>query len=76
MVRVKNYASLNHEDIASNEVNVSSDVLFIPEIFSNIMVQTKNLPCKRIALMQNYDYIGTNAYCSQWGDLGYYGSTY
>ena len=27
----ENYASLNHEDIASNEVNVSpSDVLFIP----------------------------------------------
>lgn len=68
----ENYASLNHEDIASNEVNVSpSDVLFIPEIFSNIMVQTKNLPCKRIALMQNYDYVLEQMpIASQWGDLG------
>lgn len=66
------YSSLNHADISSNEVSVSpSDVLFIPEIFSNIMIQTKKLPCKRIALLQNYDYILEQMpIASQWGDLG------
>ena len=66
------YGNLNHADIASEEVSVSpSDVLFIPEIFSNIMIQTKKLPCKRIALLQNYNYMLEQIPMSvQWGDLG------
>jgi glycosyltransferase involved in cell wall biosynthesis len=68
----ESYASIPHYDIAKDEVSVSpSDILFIPELFSNIMVQTKKLPCKRIALLQNYDYMLEQMPMSaQWGDLG------
>lgn len=66
------YTELTHEDISSDEVSVSpSDILFIPEIFSNVMIQTKKLPCKRIVILQNYDYILEQMPISaQWGDLG------
>lgn len=66
------YADMKHEDIGSEEVNVGpSDVLFIPEIFANVMIQTKKLPCKRIALLQNYDYLlDQMPMASQWGTLG------
>lgn len=66
------YASLPHYDLVKDELSVSpSDILFIPEIFSNVMVQTKKLPCKRIALLQNYDYmLEQMPMSSQWGDLG------
>ena len=66
------YSELEHYDIASDEVSVSpSDILFIPEIFSNVMIQTKKLPCKRIVILQNYDYILEQMpMAAQWGDLG------
>lgn len=66
------YASLPHMDITNDEVKVApSDILFIPEIFANVMIQTRKLPCKRIALVQNYDYILEQMpMSSQWGDLG------
>lgn len=66
------YADLPHEDISKDDVSVSpSDILFIPELFSNIMTQTKKLPCKRIVILQNYDYILEQMPLSvQWGDLG------
>lgn len=66
------YADLTHEDIGGEDVKVSpSDILFIPEIYANVMIQTKNLPCKRIALLQNYDYILEQMpMASQWGNIG------
>lgn len=66
------YSSLPHYNIEDGDVSVSaSDILFIPEIFSNIMMQTKKLPCKRIAITQNYDFILEQMpVSSQWGDLG------
>jgi hypothetical protein len=66
------YADLPHEDISKGDVSVSaSDILFIPELFSNIMMQTKKLPCKRVALLQTYDYVLEQMPMSaQWGDLG------
>lgn len=33
------------------------DVMVIPEVFSNVMEQTKNLPCVRIGLLQSVDYM-------------------
>lgn len=33
------------------------DVMVIPEVFSNVMEQTKNLPCLRIGLLQSVDYM-------------------
>lgn len=66
------YASIEHHNIAMEEVNVApSDILFIPEVFSNIMIQTKKLPCKRIAILQNFNYLLEQMPISaQWGDLG------
>lgn len=68
----ESFAALPHYDISDGDVSVSaSDILFIPEIFSNIMMQTKKLPCKRIAIMQNYDFVLEQMPISaQWGDLG------
>lgn len=66
----KDYSSIPHYDIQDTEVEISaSDILFIPDIFSQVMNQTKKLPCKRIAIMQNYDYIvAQTPYAAQWGD--------
>lgn len=65
-------ANIPHYDIDKGEVSVSaSDILFIPELFSNIMIHTKNLPCKRIAILQNFDFmLEQMPMASQWGDLG------
>lgn len=66
------YSSLKHVSVSEGELSVSpSDILFIPEIFSNVMIQTKKLPCKRIAILQNYDYmVEQMPFSVQWGDLG------
>lgn len=66
------FADLRHENISDENVGVSpSDILFIPEIFANIMIQTKKLPCKRVAIMQNYDFIlEQTPISSQWGNFG------
>jgi hypothetical protein len=66
------YANLPHYDVRKDEVEINaSDVLFIPEIFAQVMNQTKKLPCKRIAIMQNFDYIVSQTpYSAQWGDYG------
>lgn len=50
------YADLPHENIMDQQLTVSpSDILFIPEVFSQIMNQTKKLACKRIVIHQNFD---------------------
>lgn len=67
------YASLPHYDIQSKTgVDISqSDILFIPDIYSQVMAQTKNLPCKRIAIFQNFDFVVSQMpYSAQWGDYG------
>lgn len=66
------YTNLPHFNVNKGEVGTSpSDVLFIPEIFSQVMNQTKNLPCKRVAILQNYDYVVEQMpYAAQWGDFG------
>ena len=66
------YASLPHYNVNKGEVGTSpSDVLFIPEIFSQVMNQTKKLPCKRVVILQNYDYVVEQMpYAAQWGDFG------
>ena len=68
----QDYANIPHYDISNNDVEITpSDILFIPEIFSNVMNQTKKLPCKRIAIFQNYDYmVEQMPFSAQWGDFG------
>lgn len=54
----EDYASLPHISIESQQLKVSpADFLIIPEIFANVMEQTKKMPCKRIVFSQCYDYI-------------------
>ena len=67
----KEYAEIAHYNVNKYEAATSpSDVLFIPEIYSQVMNQTKMLPCKRIAILQNYDYVVEQMpYSAQWGDF-------
>lgn len=66
------YTSLPHYNVNKGEIGTSpSDLLFIPEIYSQVMNQTKSLPCKRVAILQNYDYLVEQMpYVAQWGDFG------
>jgi len=49
------YSEIPHMNIETDNVEVSPcDFLFIPEIFANVMLQTKKLSCKRVILVQNY----------------------
>ena len=66
------YASLPHYNVNKGEVGTSpSDLLFIPEIYSQVMNQTKSLPCKRVVILQNYDFVVEQMpYAAQWGDFG------
>ena len=50
--------SLPHETMENVRLTVSpEDVLVIPEIFSNVMEKTVNLPCIRVGLLQAIDYM-------------------
>lgn len=52
------YAKLPHANIEKDNVEITpSDFLFIPEIFANVMLSTKKLPCKRVIIVQNYNHI-------------------
>lgn len=66
------YANLPHENVNKGEISTTpADVLFIPEIFSQVMNQTRNLPCKRVIILQNYDYVVEQMpYSVQLGDFG------
>lgn len=47
-----------HTSMSNNKVEVGpEDIMIIPEVYSNIMEQTKNLPCIRIGLLQSIDYM-------------------
>lgn len=51
------YEVLEHKNIKDENVVVTpSDFLFIPEVFSNVMGQTKTLPCKRIMIYYSPSY--------------------
>ena len=52
------YSVLVHKNVkAENVVVTPSDFVFIPEVFSNVMSQTKTLPCKRIMIYYNPAYL-------------------
>ena len=52
------YSELPHLNVDTDNVEITaSDFLFIPEIFANVMTQTKKLPCKKVAIVQNYNHI-------------------
>jgi len=46
--------------VSMNKINMPigpEDVLIVPEVFTNVMEQTKDLPCIRITLLQSIDYL-------------------
>ena len=68
----EDFAALPHANVTKDNVNVSpSDLVFIPEIFAKVMNQIKKLPCKRIAILQNYDYlIEQMPFSAEWRSFG------
>ena len=68
------------EDYAQFRANISKDnvmvsprdVMFIPEIFSQVMNQTKKLPCKSELLFLRIMTLFLNRchFAVQWGDFG------
>ncbi len=53
----KDLTDIPHESMEQAKLTVGpEDVLVIPEIFSNVMEQTKNLPAIRVGLLQSIDY--------------------
>jgi glycosyltransferase involved in cell wall biosynthesis len=51
------YMKLPHVSIESQQLKVvSSDFIFIPEIFSTLMDQIKEFPCKKVVISQSYSY--------------------
>lgn len=54
----KEYSSLPHFNVVSGNVDVSpADLLFVPDMFNNVLLSTKKLPCKRVAIIYNLDYL-------------------
>lgn len=50
----------NHKHISMSDPKLTvgpEDIMVIPEIYSNVMEQTKKLPCVRIGLLQSVDYM-------------------
>ena len=48
----------NHISMSDSKLTVGPDsIMVIPEVYSNVMEQTKNLPCLRIGLLQSIDYM-------------------
>lgn len=66
------YAEIPHHNIEKEQINISlSDVLFIPELFSNVMKHTEKAPCKRVIIMQNMDLMTQIIPAGQsWSDFG------
>lgn len=54
----KELTNFKHMSMSDPKLTVGpEDVMVIPELYSNIMEQTKNLPCLRIGLLQSLDYM-------------------
>jgi hypothetical protein len=54
----KELTNFKHIPMSDTKLSVGpEDVMIIPEVFTNIMEQTKNLPCVRIGLLQSVDYM-------------------
>lgn len=66
------YAELEHFNIERHKIDIApSDFLFIPEIYTNVMTATRNLPCQRIGILQSFDKLTELIpFGAGWGDLG------
>ena len=47
-----------HHNIEKENISISaSDFLLIPELFSHVMSKTLKVPCKRVVILQNYNFM-------------------
>lgn len=52
------YAKLPHFNASTANIDISpADFVFIPDAYCSVMSQTKQLPCKRIAIIRSTDYL-------------------
>ena len=68
------YANLPHYNVGKDIVDVNpSDVVFIPELYSSVMTKTKELKCKKVAILTNFDYMtDLIPYGATWMSMGIY----
>lgn len=68
----KEFAELQHYNVEKSSVEITpSDILFIPEVYSNVMTATRKLPCQRIAILQSFDKLTEFIpFGASWMDLG------
>lgn len=66
------FEDIQHHNIEKDNINISaSDFLIIPELFSNVMSKTTKVPCKRIVILQNYNFMTQVIPAgATWGDYG------
>ena len=54
----KELTEIKHVLMSDPKITVGpEDIMIIPEVFTNVMEQTKDLPCLRIGLLQSVDYM-------------------
>ena len=65
-----------HKHISMSDPKLTvgpEDIMIIPEVYSNVMEQTKNLPCLRVGLLQSVDYmISSLIPGTDWTSFGIY----
>lgn len=68
----KELTNHKHMSLADPKLVVGpEDIMIIPEVFSNVMEQTKNLPCVRIGVMQSVDYmVNSLVVGTDWSSFG------
>lgn len=68
----KELTNHKHMSLADPKLVVGpEDVMIIPEVYSNVMEQTKNLPCVRIGIMQSVDYmVNSLVVGTDWSSFG------
>ena len=68
------YSSLPHSNVSKDIVDISpSDIVFIPELYSSVMTKTKELNCKKVAILQNFDYMtDLIPFGASWVSMGIY----
>jgi glycosyltransferase involved in cell wall biosynthesis len=68
----KDYAELTHYNVEKKSVDITpSDILFIPEVYSNVMTATRKLPCQRVAILQSFEKLTEFIpFGASWMDLG------
>ena len=70
----KELTNHKHMSMADPKLTVGpEDVMVIPEVYSNVMEQTKNLPCLRVGLLQSVDYMVSSLIPgTDWASFGVY----